>query len=269
MDNNTNFNGSNSTNGTTFDWKPREPRTWQDFWIGLIAPTIYISLLIAGLWSFSTLYRKRQLARQAKLEPWFPAHRPRDIYLSLLHLNPEEASSGGHDEKKLKKVPDSVLKAALLQRALEDVKRIVVLRTSKPALQTLLQRGSVGDELWQRFLRAEQEMEAEIKDVVNEANAFSQGWGQVIFQSANEMNQNRILKERMAEIQAQLEKEKTWWDTKRAGIQSEFMKEIGVDEAPARQPPKKNGSSDDDAVLVDADTPGETQGGGKRKKGKK
>ncbi|KAH9825435.1 endoplasmic reticulum translocation complex chain SEC66 [Teratosphaeria destructans] len=285
--NNTTFNGSNSTNGTTFDWKPREPRTWQDFWIGLIAPTIYISLLIAGLWSFSTLYRKRQLSRQAKLEPWFPAHRQRDLYLSLLHLDPEEASSGGDDEKKLKKVPDSVLKAALLQRALEDVKRIVVLRTSKPALQTLLQRGSVGDELWQRFLRAEQEMEAEIKDVVTEvrgttvhdawrrhtnelqANAFSAGWGQVIFQSANEMNQNRILKERMAEMQAQLEKEKAWWETKRAGIQSEFMKEIGVEEAPVRQAPKKNGSSDDDAVLVDADTPGETQGGGKKKKGKK
>lgn len=51
---------------------------------------------------------------------------------------------------------------------MEDIQRIVQLRSSKPALQHLLQRGSVGDELWQRFQRAEKEMEEEVKDVVNE-----------------------------------------------------------------------------------------------------
>lgn len=86
----------------------------------------------------------------------------------MLHIDPQEASEGD-GEKKLSKVPDSVLKAALLRRAVEDIQRIVVLRSSKPALQTLLQRGSVGDELWQRFARAEKEMEEEVKDVVNEA----------------------------------------------------------------------------------------------------
>lgn len=88
--------------------------------------------------------------------------------MSLLHLDPSE--DAGEDEKKLKSVPDNVLKAALLQRAVEDIQRIVQLRSSKPALQTLLQRGSVGDELWQRFLRAEREMEEEVKDVVNEVS---------------------------------------------------------------------------------------------------
>jgi len=34
----------------------------------------------------------------------------------------------------------------------------------------LLQRGSVGDDLWQRFLRAEKEMEEEVKDVVAEVS---------------------------------------------------------------------------------------------------
>ena len=93
--------------------------------------------------------------------------RSRDVYLSLLHLDPTDASDGD-GEKKLSKVPDSVLKAALLRRALEDIQRILQLRTSKPALQTLMQRGSIGDELWQRFLRAEKEMEEEVKDVVTE-----------------------------------------------------------------------------------------------------
>ncbi|KAI7522098.1 hypothetical protein KC316_g19315, partial [Hortaea werneckii] len=236
---------------------------------------------------FSSLYRKRQLAKAAKLEPWFPQHKQRDVYLSLLHMDPAESGGSAESEKQLKRVPDSILKAALMRRAVEDIQRIVQLRSSKPALQTLLQRGSVGDELWQRFQRAEQEMEAEVKDVVNEANAFAQGWGQIIFQSANEMNQNRILRERLDEIRAQLPSERTWWDQKRAGIQSEFMKELELDgQQPAEAEnksagEKKTGSSDDDAVLVDAGGPTQAQGqgggesggsgggGAKKRKGKK
>ncbi|KAK1081844.1 Translocation protein S66 [Friedmanniomyces endolithicus] len=124
-------------------------------------------------------------------------------------------------------------------------------------------------------------MEAEVKDVVNEANAFAPEWGQVIFQSANEMNQNLLIKQRMAEIQDTLESEKAWWDKKRAVIQSDFMKELeeadgkpaeeakAADAAPVAN--KKNGSSDDDAVIVEAGGPAQAQGGsGKgKKKGKK
>jgi translocation protein SEC66 len=82
------------------------------------------------------------------------------------------------------------------------------------------------------------------------------------------MNQNRLMKERTAEIQAQLEKEKMWWEHKRAGIQSEFMKEIGVEEKPVEKAVegRKNGSSDDDAVLVDAGGPAQAQGGAAKKK---
>jgi translocation protein SEC66 len=161
MDNATN----SSSNSTYSEWQAQQAP--KSFWTNLTLPVLYLTILIGSLYTFSSLYRKRQLSKAAKLEPWFPAHRQRDIYLSLLHLDPQEASEGD-GEKKLKQVPDSVLKAALLRRALEDIKRIVQLRNAKPALQTLLQRGSVGDELWQRFLRAEKEMEEEVKDVVNE-----------------------------------------------------------------------------------------------------
>jgi len=108
---------------------------------------------------------------------------------------------------------------------------------------------------------------------VSQANAFAPIGGQVIFQSANEVNQSIIIKERTAEIQAQLESEKAWWEKKRAGIQSEFMKELdeadGKPAAPVSQG-RKTGSSDDDAVLVEAGGPGEAQGGSaKKKKGTK
>jgi translocation protein SEC66 len=182
MDNttaNSTFNGTfyDSSNGTwnstssTFTAPVPKP-----FWTGLALPIAYLIILIGSLYSFSSVYRQRQLARASKLEPWFPNHVTRNIYLSLLHLDPAE---GGDEkalssEKTLSKVPDSVLKAALLKRAVEDIQRIVQLRQAKPALQTLLQRGSVGDELWQRFQRAEQEMEVEVKDVVEEVSSNMQ-----------------------------------------------------------------------------------------------
>ena len=109
-------------------------------------------------------------AKSSSLEPWFEPHIQRDIYLSLLHLEPEP----GQD--KAPAVPDSILKAALLQRAKADIHRLLGIRNAKQALTTLLQRGSVGDDLWQRFLRAEKEIEAELRDVVEEvrpANSLS------------------------------------------------------------------------------------------------
>ena len=113
--------------------------------------------------------RKSQLthcflpAKSASLEPWFPPHLQRNIYLSLLHLEQTDPSK----EKPIT-VPDSILKTALLRRATEDIRRIISIRAAKQALSTLLARGSVGDDLWQRFLRAEKEMEEELKDVVTE-----------------------------------------------------------------------------------------------------
>lgn len=166
---NTTFNGTynstfgNSTNGTSDGFTATPPKP---FWTNLLLPVLYIGILVGSLLTFSSTYRKRQLSKQAQLENWFPPHRQRNIYLSLLHLDPKESSDEG--EKSLSKVPDSILKAALLRRAVEDIERIVKLRASKPALQSLLQRASVGDELWQRFLREEKEMEEEVKDVVSE-----------------------------------------------------------------------------------------------------
>lgn len=107
------------------------------------------------------------LVKASSLKPWFSPHVQRDIYLSLLHIEPSASNSQGK-EKKSPAVPESVLKAALLRRAAEDIKRLLELRNKKPALNQLLQKGNVGDDLWQQFLRAEKEVEEEFRDVVSE-----------------------------------------------------------------------------------------------------
>ena len=55
-----------------------------------------------------------------------------------------------------------------MRRAVEDIQRLVTLRTAKAACNALLQQGKVGDDLWQRFLRAEKEQDYEVRDVVQE-----------------------------------------------------------------------------------------------------
>jgi translocation protein SEC66 len=97
-------------------------------------------------------------------------------------------------------VPDSLLKSALLTRASADVKRIWRLREDKMALTNLHQRGLLGDETLQRFEAAEKELEAEIVDVVQEANTFRQGWGGLIFATATEMAQAERTREIVMDI---------------------------------------------------------------------
>jgi translocation protein SEC66 len=112
-----------------------------------------------------------------RVEPYFPRHVERDTYVTLLQRTDPPAS-------------DALLKAALVRRAIADVQRILRIREDKPALQTLLQKGSVGDDLWNSLLAAEKELEAEIVEVHAEANTFVEGWGQVLFQTASEMVAN-------------------------------------------------------------------------------
>ena len=76
-----------------------------------------------------------------------------------------------------------------------------------------------------------------------------------------------MAKDRIAEIQAQLDTEKAWWENRRAGIQFDFMKELETDGKPVETTQRKT-NSDDDAVIVEAGGPANPQGG-KKKKNKK
>jgi hypothetical protein len=93
-----------------------------------------------------------------------------------------------------------MVKSALLLRAIEDVKRIWRIRDDKAALASLHQRGLLGDDTKSRFEFAEKELEAEILDVVQEANSFKQGWGTLIFSTATEMAQAERTRETVLNI---------------------------------------------------------------------
>ncbi|PAV23965.1 translocation sec66 [Pyrrhoderma noxium] len=144
------------------------------------APVLYLVIVVGGLGVFSSLYRKRRARKE--IEPYFPPHAERNAYVTLLQMSDPPT-------------PDSLLKSALIQRACEDVRRVIRIRDDKPAMQNLLQKGVVGDDLWTALLAAEKELEAEILEVIHEANSFMMGWGQFIFSTAGEMVHNeKVLK---------------------------------------------------------------------------
>lgn len=92
-----------------------------------------------------------------------------------------------------------------------------------------------------------------------QANAFAANWGQTIFQSASEMAQNTHIRERLGEIMSKSSEEKKWWESRKAMIQSDFMKELDEE---------KTKGSEEDAVLVEAGGPAGRVGKGARQ-GKK
>ncbi|KXN85452.1 Translocation protein sec66 [Leucoagaricus sp. SymC.cos] len=159
----------------------------------VLVPVAYIIIVFGGLFIFSHFYR-RHTSKQT-FEPYFPSHPERNAYVTLLQKTDPPAS-------------DALLKSALVRRAMADVQRVLKIREDKPALQALLQKGSIGDDLWNSLLAAEKELEAEIMEVVEEANSFVAGWGPVIFPCANEMLANekmRAVFERTNETKAEIE----------------------------------------------------------------
>lgn len=106
-----------------------------------------------------------------------------------------------------------------------------------------------------------------VTDKFLKANALAPGWGQTIFQSANEINANAVLRKRLDEIQAQTDSEKQWWEKRRAQIQKEFMSELDGGEKAASKAPSAAG--DDEPVMVDQNTPSAAPSAAKKKKGKK
>ncbi|KAF9069923.1 Pre protein translocase subunit Sec66-domain-containing protein [Rhodocollybia butyracea] len=159
----------------------------------VLVPVAYIIIVFGSLFIFSYHSRKRAASRIP--EPYFPSHPERNTYVTLL-------------QKTDPPTPEVILKSALVRRAIADVLRVIRIREDKPALQNLLQKGSVGDDLWNSLLAAEKEMEAEIVEVIAEANSFVDGWGPVIFQTANEMIANekmRAVFEHTVEKKAELE----------------------------------------------------------------
>ncbi|KAF9164779.1 translocation protein S66 [Actinomortierella ambigua] len=159
----------------------------------IVLAIVYIGGWILSMRIFGYFWKRRKLAINFA-EPWFPEHVPRNQYIALLQQSEPEAS-------------EVQLTAALLRRAMEDVVRVLSMREDKQILANLVKQGTLGEDIWTQFTLAEKELEAEVMDVIAEANTFKEGWGQSILQTASEMVMHEKTKQLQKEMKTQREDE--------------------------------------------------------------
>lgn len=117
----------------------------------------YVAIIIT-MFYFVVQWNKRRQFRVASAGGYFPQHEKRNIYYALADLySPDDPN--GHE----------ILTAALLERTVEDVRRLVRVREDKPAVQLLVQRGTVGQDLFEELILAEREIELELNEIKEEA----------------------------------------------------------------------------------------------------
>lgn len=140
--------------------------------------------------TFVHYYHKRKAIALSKLEAWYPSHPERSIYYSLVTLQKTQPTA----------VTTEILKAALLRRAMTDIMRAVEVQGNKMALPALVKSGAMSEEYLHQFNAAEAELNAEMLNVVQEAEQLQKGWGNGIFSAASEMVNSTRLRELREEM---------------------------------------------------------------------
>ncbi|KAJ1679793.1 translocation protein Sec66 [Spiromyces aspiralis] len=154
---------------------------------------VYLAGWAVVFGTFVHYYHKRKARALSKIEAWFPEHKERSLYYNLKALR----------ESTPEAVPDSALKAALLRRAMTDVIRALEIQTNKQPLTELVKSGAIAEELLHQFSAAEKELDAEMLDLLQEAESLQPGWRKIIIPLAAEITSNirqRELREEMSRI---------------------------------------------------------------------
>lgn len=166
--------------------------------ISVFTPIIYVSIVIGALILFSIFYRRKRIAKLQVMKPFFPPDLPKEIYLQLKDQDPKP------DEK--------VLKAALIRRGAEAIRRLLKLRENNQYITLLYQKGSIGDEFFDRFKLALKIQELEIQELVQEAETYKQGWAPTFMPVCQEVTLNEALRRRVNAIEDRKEQLAKEWE---------------------------------------------------------
>ncbi|CAN6656144.1 translocation protein Sec66p [Trichomonascus vanleenenianus] len=178
--------------------------------ISILTPILYVGVLLASLAVFSSVYRRRKVNELVNTKPWYPDNYARELYWSVKESD--------------QKIPENVLRAALIRWAAEDVRQLLRMREGKTVLTALHQKGSVGDDVWNRFNTSQKLLELEINEIAAEANAIKPGWAEMLFQTATEVTQHEALEKRIAEFPQQQAEYRAAWERLRKTNLEELTK---------------------------------------------
>ncbi|CCK68025.1 Sec63 complex subunit SEC66 KNAG_0A03420 [Huiozyma naganishii CBS 8797] len=148
-------------------------------------PFVYGAVLLVSLVFFARWYRGEQIKQLQELGSIFDEHDARDLYYEL---------------QATEKVHEKVLKAALLNRGAESVRRSFKMKELAPQVESLYKSGSVGEEYWKRFQTELKLIELEFKECLMEAEQLQPGWAQLYVALCQEICFNQAMQRRYHSI---------------------------------------------------------------------
>lgn len=159
--------------------------------ISVFTPILYLVVLLTCFVAFSVIYRKRKVKNLTNAEQIF------DENYSLTIYNTLKQQYNDPDLPKDQKPHEKVMKAALLKRAVEAIRRSLRLKESEPVYKNLYQNGLIGDDLFQQFNIQVKFQELEIKEIAQDCEVYKKNWSQLFFKVAQEICFNEALRRRL------------------------------------------------------------------------
>ncbi|KAI9093100.1 Pre protein translocase subunit Sec66-domain-containing protein [Phlyctochytrium arcticum] len=158
------------------------------FWFPVLY-TVAIAVLFGAYIKWNRV-KQRVAAHDAATDGYFPPHHAKILYNELAEMH----SPDDHNGLKL-------LSSSLMKRAIADVQLIYKIRDEKPPLQQMVRQGLMGEELLEKLERAEAELDVEVREVMEEAELYKEGWGKTIFPEATQLMQFQMQREQQIEAQ--------------------------------------------------------------------
>lgn len=168
--------------------------------ISVFTPIIYVIVMATAFIVFSIQYKRHRFKKLIQVESLFGHNYTVDLYLTLKDKFNDKTVA--KDERP----PEKAVKAALLRRAVEAIRRSLKLKESELLFNKLYQDGLIGDDIFKQFELQNKMQQAELSDVVLECLQFSREWPEKFFPVAQEICFNEALRRRLNSMNARGEK---------------------------------------------------------------
>ncbi|CUM64757.1 uncharacterized protein PRCAT00002368001 [Priceomyces carsonii] len=165
--------------------------TQEQIKISVFTPIIYVGVMLTAFIFFTIVYRRRKISHLTQVEPIFKENHPAALYnfLKEQYKSPDVGKDSKPHEK--------VMKAALLRRAVESVRRSLKLKENEPVFTKLYLEGLIGDDIFKQFEIEAKLQEYELKDIAQECETYKKGWAPQFFPVAQEICFNEALRRRL------------------------------------------------------------------------
>lgn len=174
--------------------------------ISVFTPLVYVLVMATAFVAFSIRYRRRRLQKLLEVEPIFGPNYSLELYAILKDKYYNKLLP--KDERP----PEKAVKAALLRRAVEAIRRSLKLKENEPVFNKLYQDGLIGDDVFHQFELQGKVQQLELKDIVEESQQFSKEWPASLFPVAQEICYNEALRRRLQAMDDRSESLSEMWN---------------------------------------------------------